>query len=134
MPPLTFRAGKSLFAKLPMNEIEQHRPDYEHSDADPLLLSVMAAGLVLFLLVTPFMLGALYRSAVNERGIGRVELPPTPRLQVDPPGELAALRQSENAALSSYAWVDRSRGFVRIPIDRALALTTERGLPGWRRP
>ena len=46
----------------------------------------------------------------------------------------AALRQSENAALSSYAWVDRSRGFVRIPIDRALALTTERGLPGWRRP
>ena len=83
---------------------------------------------------TTTMLGALYRSAVNERGIGRVELPPTPRLQVDPPGELAALRQSENAALSSYAWVDRSRGFVRIPIDRALALTTERGLPGWRRP
>lgn len=31
--------------------------------------------------------------------------------------------------LSSYGWVDRSAGTVHIPIDEAIRLTAERGLP-----
>ena len=30
--------------------------------------------------------------------------------------------------LHSYGWVDQQAGIVRIPIDRAMTLLTERGL------
>jgi hypothetical protein len=56
-------------------------------------------------------------------------LPPEPRLQTDPREDLATLRAREDEALRSYGWVDRNGGVVRIPIDRAIELTLERGLP-----
>ena len=55
--------------------------------------------------------------------------PPAPRLQVDPQLDLFQKRAQEDAVLNSYGWVDRSNGTVRIPIDRAIELTAERGLP-----
>jgi hypothetical protein len=51
-------------------------------------------------------------------------------LQVNAPGDLARLRAEEGATLSTYGWVDRAAGTVRIPIDRAMRLLLERGLPG----
>jgi hypothetical protein len=59
---------------------------------------------------------------------GRSE-PPAPRLQARPILDLQALRAEEAGALQSYAWVDRDGGVVRIPIERAMALLAERGLP-----
>lgn len=55
--------------------------------------------------------------------------PPAPRLQVDPPADLRKLRAAEDAVLHSYGWVDREAGIVRIPIERAVELLAERGLP-----
>jgi hypothetical protein len=55
--------------------------------------------------------------------------PPEPRLQTNPRADLRAMRAEEDALLSTYGWVDRADGVVRIPIDRAMALTVERGLP-----
>jgi len=60
--------------------------------------------------------------------VGRPVLPPEPRLQVQPREDLKALRRQEDAILSSYGWVDRNAGVVRIPVDRAMQLTIERGL------
>jgi hypothetical protein len=56
-------------------------------------------------------------------------LPPEPRLQTNPREDLAVLRARENAQLQSYGWVDRNAGVVRIPIDAAMKLTLQRGLP-----
>jgi hypothetical protein len=56
-------------------------------------------------------------------------LPPEPRLQTDPRQDLADLRAMEDATLTSYGWVDKNAGIVRIPIDEAIRLTLERGLP-----
>ena len=56
-------------------------------------------------------------------------LPPEPRLQTNPRQDLADLRAREEALLTSYGWVDRNAGIVRIPIDAAMKLTLERGLP-----
>ena len=50
------------------------------------------------------------------------QLPPAPRLQQDPEGELTELRAAEEAALSTYGWLDDSRQHARIPIDRAIEL------------
>jgi hypothetical protein len=41
------------------------------------------------------------------------------------------LLRNANAQLQSYGWVDRSMGMVRIPIDQAMALVVEQGLPSW---
>jgi hypothetical protein len=56
-------------------------------------------------------------------------LPPEPRLQTDPAGDLRRLRAEEDAALGSYGWVDRARGVIRVPVARAMALLLRRGLP-----
>ncbi len=56
-------------------------------------------------------------------------LPPEPRLQTDPRDDLLNLRRTQDQALHSYAWVDRNAGIVRIPIEQAMKLTAERGLP-----
>ena len=53
---------------------------------------------------------------------------PEPHLQETPELDLAALRRAQQAELEGYAWVDRGAGLARIPIERALELTLERGL------
>lgn len=55
--------------------------------------------------------------------------PPEPRLQSDPKGDLSDLRAGEDAILNGYGWVDRNNNIVRIPIDTAMRLTLQRGLP-----
>ena len=57
------------------------------------------------------------------------KVPPEPRLQEHPREDLSELRAREDEILSSYGWVDRNAGIVRIPIDAAMKLTLERGLP-----
>lgn len=55
--------------------------------------------------------------------------PRAPRLEPDPLAPRAAAQAREDAALASYGWVDRNAGIARIPIDRAMELLVERGLP-----
>jgi hypothetical protein len=57
------------------------------------------------------------------------DLPPQPRLQTDPRQDLRELRSQEDAILNSYGWVDQNNGIVRIPIDEAMKLVVQRGLP-----
>jgi hypothetical protein len=56
-------------------------------------------------------------------------LPPEPRLQTNPREDLLTLRQAEEQRLQSYGWVDKDAGIARIPIEEAMRLTLERGLP-----
>lgn len=57
------------------------------------------------------------------------QVPPEPRLQPDPLKDLLDMRAEEDAVLNSYGWVDRKSGIVRIPINRAMELLAQRGLP-----
>src|SRR5262245_5914996 len=59
----------------------------------------------------------------------QTRVPPEPRLQTNPREDLRLLREQEDAILKSYGWVDRPAGVVRIPIEEAMRLTAERGLP-----
>ena len=43
---------------------------------------------------------------------------------------LTVMRLDEERVLTSYGWIERSAGIVRIPIDQAMTLTVERGLHG----
>jgi hypothetical protein len=56
-------------------------------------------------------------------------LPPEPRIQANPEADMRLLREQEDAVLTSYGWVDRQAGVVRIPIDVAMSQVLEEGLP-----
>ena len=55
--------------------------------------------------------------------------PPEPRLEPLPLAPGQRLRAEEDAILTTYAWVDQKAGVARIPIDRAVEILVERGLP-----
>jgi len=52
-----------------------------------------------------------------------------PRLETNERTEINQFRVQEEQRLDSYGWVDQSAGVVHIPIDRAMQLIAERGLP-----
>ncbi len=54
---------------------------------------------------------------------------PSPKLEEDERGQLNGIRLAEDQTLYSYGWVDEKSGIVRIPIDRAMDLLAQRGLP-----
>ena len=55
---------------------------------------------------------------------------PTPRLQTDNGNQdLADLHDREELLLNHYSWIDRSKGTVRIPIERAMQIIAQKGLP-----
>ena len=54
---------------------------------------------------------------------------PSPRLEEDERGQLNGIRMEEEKTLYSYGWVDEKAGTVRIPIERAMDLLVQRGLP-----
>jgi hypothetical protein len=56
-------------------------------------------------------------------------LPPEPRLQTNPREDLRLLRENEDEVLNSYGWVDKNAGVVRIPIEEAMKIVVQQGLP-----
>jgi hypothetical protein len=54
---------------------------------------------------------------------------PQPRLERNERVEIKEFRLKEEQTLNSYGWVDEKAGVVRIPIERAMQLLAQRGLP-----
>ena len=54
---------------------------------------------------------------------------PDPRLETDERTQLNSIRIAEERKLNSYGWVDEKAGTVHIPIERAMELLAQRGLP-----
>ncbi|HZQ67854.1 MAG TPA: hypothetical protein VFA68_04980 [Terriglobales bacterium] len=54
---------------------------------------------------------------------------PQPRLETNERIELNGFRLAEEQQLHSYGWVDKNAGVVHIPIEKAMQLLAQRGLP-----
>jgi len=55
---------------------------------------------------------------------------PTPRLQSDDGNmEVADMHAREDMLLDYYTWIDQNKQTVRIPIERAMQLVVQKGLP-----
>ena len=69
-------------------------------------------------------------AATQAAGLGRPEerLPPPPRLEVDGAGHWRDFRAAQVDRLSTYGWMDRGRGVVHIPIEKAMEQILERGV------
>ena len=57
------------------------------------------------------------------------QFPPQPRIEDHPTVEMEQLNASEDKILSTYGWVNKNAGIVRIPIDQAMELQMKRGFP-----
>lgn len=113
--------------------------DHERKDVDVpslftigllLLLSCIAIFIVVTLMMRYFKAHepAVIAGQANVP-VTRAQEFPQPRLIVKPGATLADLRAAEDAELNSHGWVDRNTGIARIPIDRAMQLLLQRGLP-----
>jgi hypothetical protein len=82
--------------------------------------------------------GTLHRQTVTAPVSPLIEqhpIPPEPVQQGSaahtnsPAMDLQHMHQKEDEILNNYGWVDRNKGIIRVPIDRAMQMTIEQGLP-----
>jgi hypothetical protein len=124
-------------------EHQPHHADVSHETTDVNIRAILTfgGGLVVLGAVVYFVVFLLF-GYLNRReaaasaspayplAVGQGDrLPPEPRLQAHPRQDLKELRESEDALLKSYGWVDKNEGVIRMPIDEAMKLVLQRGLP-----
>jgi hypothetical protein len=112
---------------------------HEKTDASTRPVFRFAAGLAVFVAAAMALMAMLFTYFTAREAALDVPLSPLakeapapvsgPLLQPNPPADLEQLRHDENAQLTSYGWVDERERLVHIPIDRAIGLMAERGLP-----
>jgi len=113
---------------------------HETRDLNLRAVVLFAVGLLLVGLATHWMVARLFKGLQHREDRKDVpappdasrELPPEPRLEEISTATLGALRRREEQELGTYAWVDRPRGIVRVPIERAMQILLQRGLPARR--
>jgi hypothetical protein len=112
------------------------RRDHERTDWN--LNYPLWGGITLVIAVAVILAGSWWifrdfqRSAASRvlgTALAQPVLPPEPRLQISPSADWAEMFARERAILHSYGWVDRSRGIVHIPIERAMEMIAQHGLP-----
>lgn len=119
---------------------ENANVSHERGDADVFTVTKYGIGLAIGVVVVVFMMWGLFDWFYARESEKPVELssqilrerptrPPEPRLQARPKVELKDLRDSEEAALTSYGWINPDTGAVRIPIDQAIDMVAKKGLP-----
>jgi hypothetical protein len=123
--------------KTRLDETKQQRSGHQTSEINLRGVTWATIGLVIAVVAVLVTVGGLFslfkRQYASESAPPRItiagRLPPAPRLQTNPTSDLQQLLEAENAKLNSYGWIDKSGGVIRIPIERAMDLLAQRGLP-----
>ena len=116
------------------------RPENRHEHRDVNVWAVYKFGIALAILcvLASALLFGLYRYFLSREGgavardqknVDARNLPPAPRLQSAPIADIHDMRAAEDRILNGYGWVDQKQGVTRIPIDRAIDLLAQRGIP-----
>jgi hypothetical protein len=111
---------------------------HELSDLNPKSIALFAVALAVIIalvfgtvyVMSQLFLKAAVRSQTTPSPLSYTGEPaPEPSLEVNPGRDLKTMRAEEDKILKSYAWIDQEKNTVRIPIDRAIDILAERGLP-----
>lgn len=116
---------------------EQPRRGHETSDANIRNLIIFGVCLALTVIAGLIISRGVFSYFVGHQGLGPPAspfedvrmLPPGPRLQVTAPQELKRYEDSQAQILKSYGWMDQKAGIVRIPVERAMDILLQKGLP-----
>lgn len=111
---------------------------HERRDISVRVIIWFAMGLVISGIAIHFIVSGLYKLFEAQHpspdAPSRIELhpqmiAPQPQLQPDPQVDLAQYDAREQKQLHSYGWIDRNAWIAHIPIERAIDLIAQRGLP-----
>lgn len=121
-----------------MEHTAHHSPNgagHEQSEVSVRLIVVSLAFLAVATFFVLLLVTGIFRyfyasySTAEATKLAQPVIPPRPRIEVAPYMELQQLRAHEDHILSTYAWVDKDGGKVRVPIDRAIDMLAAKGLP-----
>ena len=122
-----------------LEPIDQPSVHHEESDVNVRAIFGFGAGLLVTAIVVSaavWMMFAYFDRRETDRSgpasplaTTEVRQPPEPRLQIAPREDAARFRAEEDALLNGYTWIDRAAGTVRIPVEEAMKLTVQKGLP-----
>ena len=140
-----------MSTKLDHQENSGSHGGYEHQDVGVAGVLYALIGLAVFCLVVHFLVTGLY--GVLERFADTEKAPmspliadvptdvrhvpkgypqtvfPDPKLEEDELGQFKSILAGQEETLNSYGWVNQAAGVARIPVDRAIDLLAQRGLP-----
>ena len=110
---------------------------HEEKDVDVIGVVLVAALVLLIVAISYLTAQGLLRFVRKGRSaadvasytVGEKSEFPQPRLEVHPAADLADFEKVSERQLHSYGWVDRKGGLVHIPIEQAMQLLLDRGLP-----
>ena len=136
------------------SRMHTQQPEFEQQDLRPKVVFGALAGLAVILVISYFIVMGFYHymdtyqkahePPQNPLVTPRVESGkptktetqaeikrafPEPRLEEDERDQMNSIRLEEEKQLHSYGWTDEKAGVVHIPIERAMELTAQRGLP-----
>lgn len=111
---------------------------HEHREANLRLILYAAAGLAVTVAIVFVLMWGSFNLLKTDEEKNRealspmapmVQTPPEPRLEEHPWESLQELRTRENHLLTTYGWQDQKAGIVRIPVERAIDMVAQKGLP-----
>ena len=121
---------------------EEHNPDvhYEPTDVNARALTRFGLSMAALIVIFLFGLWGMFEYLKNreaEEGlplspsamVNTQRQPPEPRLQRHAAQDMRDWRAAEDKALHQYGWIDPDKGIVQIPVERAMDLIAQRGLP-----
>lgn len=121
---------------------------FEHEDLSPAGVFYFMAGLGVVVVVIYFIVMGMYHflntyqmahqpavspmvtAPADTRAVSPEDTQtfPQPRLEESERSQLRQFIEDQDRKLATYNWVDKDKGIVQIPIDRAMDLVVERGL------
>jgi hypothetical protein len=129
---------------------EHEKVAYEREDLSPRGIFAFLIGLALVGVLIHFAVKGMYgyldsyqkqhqpplnplvsQTETDSRKVSNADIArfPQPRLETNERLEITDFRLQEEKKLNSYDWIDQKAGIARIPIERAMQLLAQRGLP-----
>jgi hypothetical protein len=112
-------------------------PGYETSDANTEAVMGFLAVLFVVLALTLFVTWRLFRHddvADQQPAPASIftnvrQIPSGPELEVNAREDYLKIYARQQQELETYSWADRSTGMVQVPIERAMDMLLQKGLP-----
>jgi hypothetical protein len=132
----------------PNHEVNEHT-GYESQDLSPKGVIYFMIGLALVVIAIYFIVLGMYHFLDNYEKAHQTPMSPMatpqadtriithtdtqafpePRLEENERTQLRQFIEDQDRKLATYNWVDKDKGIVQIPIDRAMDLIVQHGLP-----
>ena len=105
-----------------MSEQVNHKQDFDRQEPKARFIAVFAGGMVVVLIAVVLGIQFYFDRSREQQVYIKQMLPESEELQ--------ALRAREDTDLYSYRYIDRAKGRVRLPIERAMELLEKEAAEG----